>query len=68
MIDEQNESSLHAPVAAASDKPASYKLFWAAVMLISGTFTTLTAKARPQITYPICLVVASVGSHINAHH
>lgn len=29
-----------------AEKSASFKLFWAAVMLISGTFTTLTAKIQ----------------------
>lgn len=39
------DNSGHGPAhVAPADKPASYKLFWASVMLVSGTFTTLFAK------------------------
>jgi hypothetical protein len=49
-----NNGSAHGPVAIAEKSPF-YKMFWAGVMLTSGTLTTLTAKVHMEhfkITQP----------------
>jgi len=40
------ESSRHNSTVGVPEKSATYKMFWAAIMLISGTLTTLTAKVQ----------------------
>jgi uncharacterized membrane protein len=63
-----NNGSAHGPVAIAEKSPF-YKMFWAGVMLTSGTLTTLTAKvhiehkmAQPNFTHTQFIIIRKTYS------